>query len=107
MIFRFDKPLIRTQEEMNEREHTISATLFDSLSNIMTVITLRLEKSMESSLMPRVGELWAPFRANALVNEWKWFFADMLVALTYARDHGGLRVSELGAGPRRSLWAGW
>jgi ATP-binding cassette, subfamily B, bacterial len=84
VIFRFDKPLIRTQEEMNEREHTISATLFDSLSNIMTVITLRLEKSMENSLMQRVGELWASFRANALVNEWKWFFADMLVALTYA-----------------------
>ena len=83
VIFRFDKPLIRTQEEMNEREHTISATLFDSLSNIMTVITLRLEKSMESSLMTRVTELWPAFRANALVNEWKWFFADMLVALTY------------------------
>ena len=83
VIFRFDKPLIRTQEEMNEREHTISATLFDSLSNILTVITLRLEKTMESSLMTRVAELWAPFRANALVNEWKWFFADLLVALTY------------------------
>ena len=83
VIFRFDKPLIRTQEEINEREHTISATLFDSLSNILTVITLRLEKSMEGSLMARVGELWPAFRANALVNEWKWFFADLLVALTY------------------------
>jgi ABC-type multidrug transport system fused ATPase/permease subunit len=83
VIFRFDKPLIRTQEEMNEREHTISSTLFDSLSNIMTVITLRLEQAMESSLMTRVAELWPAFRANSLVNEWKWFFADMLVALTY------------------------
>ncbi len=83
VIFRFDKPLIVTQEEMNEREHTISATLFDSLSNIMTVITLRLERTMESSLMTRVAELWPSFRANSLVNEWKWFFADLLVALTY------------------------
>ncbi len=83
VIFHFDKPLIRTQEEMNEREHTISAALFDSLSNIMTVIALRLEKTMETSLMSRVAELWPAFRANALVNEWKWFFADLLVALTY------------------------
>jgi ABC-type multidrug transport system fused ATPase/permease subunit len=84
VIFRFDGPLIKTQEEVNEREHTISATLFDSLSNIMTVITLRLEKSMESSLMARAGECWPAFRANTMINEWKWFVSDMLVGLTYS-----------------------
>jgi ATP-binding cassette, subfamily B, bacterial len=83
VIFRFDKPLIRSQEEINEREHTISATLFDSLSNIVTVITLRLEKRMENSLLGRVAELWPPFRANMFTNEWKWFCADMIVAATY------------------------
>jgi ABC-type multidrug transport system fused ATPase/permease subunit len=83
VIFRFDKPVIRTQEEINEREHTLSATVFDTLSNIMTVITLRLEKRMEGSLANRVAELWPALRANALVNEWKWFFADTLVTVTY------------------------
>ncbi|MBS1600105.1 MAG: ABC transporter ATP-binding protein [Bacteroidetes bacterium] len=82
-IFSFDKPLIRTQEEINEREHTISATLFDSLSNIMTVITLRLEKNMETGLMGKVKDLLKAFRKNALINEWKWFTADMLIAVTY------------------------
>jgi ATP-binding cassette subfamily B protein len=82
-IFSFDKPIIRTQEEINEREHTISATLFDSLSNIMTVITLRLEKNMENGLMGKVKDLLSAFRKNALINEWKWFTADMLIALTY------------------------
>lgn len=83
VIFRFDKPLIRSQEQINEREHVISATLFDSLSNIVTVITLRLEKRLENSLLGRVAELWPPFRANMLTNEWKWFCADMIVAATY------------------------
>ncbi len=83
VIFRFDKPLIRSQEQLNEREHVISATLFDSLSNIVTVITLRLEKRLENSLLGRVAELWPPFRANMLTNEWKWFCADMIVAATY------------------------
>lgn len=82
-IFRFDKPIIRTQEEINEREHTISATLFDSLSNIMTVITLRLEKNMETGLMSKVKDLLRAFRKSALLNEWKWFTADMLIAVTY------------------------
>jgi ABC-type multidrug transport system fused ATPase/permease subunit len=84
IIFKFDKPIIRTQEEINEREHTLSATLFDSLSNIMTVITLRLEKNMETGLMRKVKDLLKPFRKNAIINEWKWFTADMLIALTYA-----------------------
>jgi len=83
VIFRFDKPLVRSQQELNEREHIVSATLFDSLSNIVTVITLRLEKSMASTLMARVGDLWKPFRANTVTNEWKWFCADMLVVFTY------------------------
>jgi len=84
IIFRFDKPPIRSQEEMNERGHVISATLFDSFSNILTVITLRLEKTMETTILARVADLWTPFRRNAMINEGKWFFADMLVGLTYA-----------------------
>jgi ABC-type multidrug transport system fused ATPase/permease subunit len=84
VIFVFDKPLIRTMEQVNEREHTVSATLFDSLSNILTVITQRLENSMQTGLMAKVAEILPPFRRNALINEWKWFVADMLVGITYA-----------------------
>ena len=84
LILAFDKPLILAQEEINEREHVLSATLFDSLSNIMTVITLRLEASMERGLMGKVRDLFAPFRRRAILNEWKWFSADMFVGVIYA-----------------------
>ncbi len=83
VIFKFDKPLIKSQEEVNDGEHVISATLFDSLSNIMTVVTLRLERSMENGLLAKVGLLLPPFRRNILINEWKWFVADTLVTITY------------------------
>ncbi len=83
VIFKFDKPFIKTLNDVNEKEHKISSNLFDSLSNILTVITLRLEKSMETGLMAKVKDLWLPLRKNILINEWKWFAADMLVALTY------------------------
>lgn len=83
VIMRFDKPFIKTLDEVNEREHVVSSTLFDSLSNIMTVITLRLEKSMESGLLNKVQLIARPFRKNAVINEWKWFVADMLVTLIY------------------------
>ncbi len=79
----FDKPFIKALDEVNEREHVVSATLFDSLSNIMTVITLRLEKSMETGLMNKVRNIFSPFRKSALINEWKWFCAEMLIVLIY------------------------
>jgi ABC-type multidrug transport system fused ATPase/permease subunit len=83
IIIRFDGPIVRTQEEVNEAEHVVAATLFDSLSNIMTVVTLRLERSMESGLAGKIQRLLHPFRRNAVINEWKWFAADTLVAITY------------------------
>jgi ABC-type multidrug transport system fused ATPase/permease subunit len=83
VIFKFDKPYIRTLDEVNEKEHVVSSTLFDSLSNIMTVITLRLEKSMETGLLSKVHLIMPPFRKNVRINEWKWFVADILITLIY------------------------
>ena len=83
LIMKFDKPFIRTLNEVNEKEHVVSSTLFDSLSNIMTVITLRLEKSMETGLLAKVQQILNPFRKNVVINEWKWFVADTLVTLIY------------------------
>ncbi|MEM1326292.1 MAG: ABC transporter ATP-binding protein [Bacteroidota bacterium] len=84
LIFQFDKHYIKAAHETNEREHVVSSTLFDSLSNIVTVITLRLEKRMEKGLSERVDHIFPPFRRKVIVNEWKWFTTDMLVALIYA-----------------------
>jgi ATP-binding cassette, subfamily B, bacterial len=84
VIRKFNQPFIKALDEVNEREHTVSATIFDSLSNIMTVITLRLEKSMETGLMSKVNHIFKPFRRSALINEWKWFCAEMMIVSIYA-----------------------
>lgn len=84
VIMQFDKPMIQAIDQTNEREHTLSSTLFDTLSNIITVITLRLEKPMEHSLLQKVGAILPPFRRKVLLNEQKWFVADVLVGLIYA-----------------------
>jgi len=83
IIFKFDKPFIAAQKEVNEKEHVVSSTLFDSLSNIITVITLRLEKRMQSGLLAKVAEVFPPFRRKIVVNEWKWFVVDICVAIMY------------------------
>lgn len=84
VIFRFDKPFIKAVDETNEKEHVVSSTLFDSLSNIITVITLRLEKRMENSILGKVLDVFPPFMRSVKINEWKWFVADTLIGLIYA-----------------------
>ncbi len=84
IILLFDRPFIKTLDEVNEGEHVVSSTLFDSLSNVITVITLRLQDRLEKTLLSRVQQILPPFRRNILINEWKWFVTDMLVGLIYA-----------------------
>lgn len=83
VIFQFDKPFVKALHEQNEKEHEVSSSLFDSLSNILTVITLRLEKQMESKLGEKVRQVFPAFSRQITINEWKWFTAHMLVALIY------------------------
>jgi ATP-binding cassette subfamily B protein len=83
VILRFDRPFIKALEETNEREHVASSTLFDSLSNIVTVITLRLEKRIEESFGHKISAIFPPFMRQVKINEWKWFVASMLITLIY------------------------
>ncbi len=83
IIFKFDKPFIEATREVNEKEHVVSSGLFDSLSNIITVVTLRLESRMEKGILKKVMDIFPPFRRKILVNEWKWFTVDLMVAVIY------------------------
>jgi ATP-binding cassette, subfamily B, bacterial len=83
IIIQFDKPFIRSLREVNQKEHGVSSNLVDSLSNIRTVITLKLEKSIHESLLTKVRAVFPPFKRNVTINELKWFTAQMMVGLIY------------------------
>jgi ATP-binding cassette subfamily B protein len=83
VIVKFDKPFITALKQVNEADHEVSSNLTDSLSNILTVITLRLEKRVHAGLTEKVDAVFPPFKKFVAINEWKWFTAQMLVALIY------------------------
>ncbi|ADB41538.1 ABC transporter ATP-binding protein [Spirosoma linguale] len=83
VILRFDRPFIKALDETNEHEHVVSASLFDNLSNIITVITLRLEQRIQVSFGQKVDAVFPPFLKQVKINEWKWFVATLLVTLIY------------------------
>jgi ATP-binding cassette, subfamily B, bacterial len=83
IIIRFDKPFIKSLREVNSKEHEVSSNLFDTLSNIRTVVTLKLEKSIHESLLMKIKAVFPAFKRNVTINELKWFTAQMMVGLIY------------------------
>ncbi len=57
LIRRFDRVLVPLIEAGNEREHTLNAALFDYISNIITVLTLRLQGSTRAEVAARVDAM--------------------------------------------------
>lgn len=83
ILSRFDQSFIRSLKDTTEKEHAVASALFDALSNIRTVITLRLERNMERGLLGKLRRVYPPFRRNAITNEWKWFVAEMMITTIY------------------------
>ncbi|MFM2383993.1 MAG: hypothetical protein RIQ72_565 [Candidatus Parcubacteria bacterium] len=79
---RFDKLLMRQYTELNAAENKVTQSTFDSLSNITTVIILRVEKEVFESIMKRVRGPEKLFRQNCTLNELKWFVTSLCCTLT-------------------------
>lgn len=73
LIFQFDKVLVKQYKMIYHGENKISEKVFDAISNITTLITLRIEKLVSSSLYEHIMAPFALYRTNKKVGETKWF----------------------------------
>ena len=80
MIFLFDKILLPQYERINEHEHFAAAARHDYISNIYTVISLRLEELTRGELWKRMTVYLPLFKKNQIISETKWFLATMFIA---------------------------
>jgi ATP-binding cassette, subfamily B, bacterial len=81
LVFLFDKILLPQYEQINEREHYTASAAHDYMTNIFTVISLRLEDLTRSELWKRMTVYYPLFRRNAAINESKWFLATLIISL--------------------------
>lgn len=79
---RFDKLLMEQYIRLNKSENVVTQQTFDTISNITTVIILRVEKLVFDAIMHRVKEPEKLFKQNAKLNEWKWFVVSLSCTLT-------------------------
>lgn len=74
-LSRFDRVLVRQYGALNRAENVIAAKVFDALSNVTTIVILRVQALFQRDLRRAIARPFALFLRNARLNEWKWFSA--------------------------------
>ncbi len=69
----FDRILIGQYKELNKVENHIAERVLDAVSNISTVIILRVEKLVFDGIMNSTRKPYDLFKRNIRLNEFKWF----------------------------------
>lgn len=84
VTLKFDKRIVKNLHEINERNHRIDSTYYDYISNIRTVITLRLQELAKKELVQKILNIFPILKSNILTNELKWFTISMgLVVMNF------------------------
>jgi ATP-binding cassette subfamily B protein len=83
IILSFDKKYIQSLLNINKTNNDIFGNLNDSLHNINSVITLRLEKTVHKTLLDKFINISKLFVKSAIINECKWFTASFMICLIY------------------------
>lgn len=81
IVFVYDKFLVKMYDRINQKEHFVAAALHDYVTNIYTVITLRLEKLTQSELWERMSNYFPLFRKTHIIDESKWFLTTFVISV--------------------------
>jgi len=76
-----DKKVKKYYKEFNDYEHKLSASIFDYFSNIMTVITLRLKKTVRKNLDEKIEISYNAHKKASFIMVTKWAVAKLAISL--------------------------
>lgn len=79
----FDKTLIPQYKSLNLFKNKISAKIFDSLSNITSVIILKINTTIFKGIKDYIEKPFPLFYKNIILNEKKWFTVNIFVESIY------------------------
>jgi ABC-type multidrug transport system fused ATPase/permease subunit len=74
-----DKRLNKKYLDINKYNNKYSSTLFDYISNVITVITLRLKKTASKEIDDKQIASYPTFKSTVVINELKWAFASIAI----------------------------
>ncbi len=79
VVLLFDRKLIPLYSKQNEIDNHVGAVLFDYISNMTTILTLRLGELTRSNLFQRLMSIWPFYKKDVVINEVKWFVMGMVL----------------------------
>lgn len=81
-VVAFDRKLVPLYDESNRRTNKVASAVQDYLTNVTTVISLRLEDRIVREVTTKMDRLRPLYRQTAILNETKWFSANLLMNIT-------------------------
>jgi len=78
VVIRFDRALMRLTDRQNDAERRYAAALTDSLGNIATIVSLRLQTVTQRLVASRLATVFPALRRAIVINEWKWCGVELL-----------------------------
>ncbi|MBP6866116.1 MAG: ABC transporter ATP-binding protein [Candidatus Pacebacteria bacterium] len=84
IMFTYDKKLVPGYRVVNRLENKTAAKVYDVISNITTVIILRIENLVFKSISKSIDKPLGQFNENVLNNEKKWFWASIFGQISVA-----------------------
>lgn len=84
-VMYFDRILMKGYKKIFKAENFLAAGIYDYVSNIITVITLRLKKRAMKDIEGRLMKAYPTYKRTVYLNEFKWFLVSMsIVTMTLA-----------------------
>lgn len=80
-VILYDRILMRQYDQIYLLENRVAAVLHDYLTNIVTVVAMRLKTVGVSEVTERIQDIFSVFRKNIVFNEVKWFSVSTIIAL--------------------------
>ncbi|OIO81834.1 hypothetical protein AUJ84_00025 [Candidatus Pacearchaeota archaeon CG1_02_32_132] len=80
-IMKVDSKLHKYYKELNKYSNKLSASIYDYVSNTITVITLRLKGTVADEIDSKLAASYKTERTSSVLNEFKWGFASVALSL--------------------------
>jgi ATP-binding cassette, subfamily B, bacterial len=80
-IFKMDTNLVRYYKALNKKSNKVAAGIYDYISNIITVVTLRAKKTVQVEIDSRLMASNDLSKKSSVLREMKWAFASIMITL--------------------------
>jgi ATP-binding cassette, subfamily B, bacterial len=77
ITMRFDKVIIQQYKALNHAENAISESVVDTITNITTVVILRVERLLFRVISKKIEDPFPLFKQHITLNEIKWFLTNL------------------------------